>query len=91
LNWDLNSTLSFRGGINNLFDVKPRVTGATSGYPSATYDAAARAAVCDAAEKALGCVSPTGPSLANSGAGTTNAGFYDVLGRTFFVGVKAKF
>jgi iron complex outermembrane recepter protein len=90
-NWDLNSTISVRGGINNLFDVKPRVTGATTGYPAATFDAAARANVCSAAQEALGCRDPNGPSLGSSGAGTTSPGYYDVLGRSFFVGVKAHF
>jgi outer membrane receptor protein involved in Fe transport len=90
-NWDLNSTISVRAGINNLLDTKPRVTGGTNGYPSADYDAAARANVCDAAAEALGCRDPSGPSLGSSGAGTTSAGFYDVLGRSFYVGVKARF
>jgi hypothetical protein len=30
-------------------------------------------------------------SLPNDGAGDTNPGFYDVYGRTFFLGAKAQF
>jgi hypothetical protein len=36
-------------------------------------------------------VDPTGFSLPNSAAGSTNGGYYDTLGRRFFVGVKARF
>lgn len=86
-NWDINETFSLRGGINNLLDEAPNVTGRSRGYPNGTN----LAAVCDAAAEARGCVDPTNYSLPNSGAGTTNGGYYDTLGRRFFVGVKARF
>ena len=31
--WDINDTLSFRGGITNLFDTEPEMVGGTTGYP----------------------------------------------------------
>lgn len=86
-NWDMNETISVRGGINNLFDELPQVTGRSRGFPNGTN----LAAVCDAAAEAQGCVDPTNFSLPSSGAGVTNGGYYDVLGRRFFVGVKARF
>ncbi len=86
-NWTINKTLSLRGGINNLLDKSPAITGATAGYPAGTN----LNAVCSAAAKAQGCVNPTTYSLPNDGAGVTNVGFYDVYGRTFFLGAKAQF
>jgi iron complex outermembrane receptor protein len=86
-NWNINKTLSIRGGINNLLDKSPAITGATTGFPTA----AAVASSCSSATLAQGCVAPTAYSLASDGAGTTNAGFYDVYGRTFFLGAKATF
>jgi outer membrane receptor protein involved in Fe transport len=83
----MNKTFSLRGGINNLFDKDPVRTGATTGFPVGTN----LAALCSAAAKAKGCVTPLTYSLPNDGAGTTNAGFYDVYGRTFFLGAKAQF
>jgi outer membrane receptor protein involved in Fe transport len=85
-NWSINQTLSVRAGIDNLLNTKPRITGATSGYGSGNL-----ADVCNAAQEALGCVDPTSYSLASSGAGTTNPGYYDVLGRRFYLGLKARF
>ena len=34
--WDINDTLSFRGGITNLFDTEPEMVGGTTGYPVGT-------------------------------------------------------
>ncbi len=39
----------------------------------------------------LGCVKPTTYSLGSSGAGNTSGGYYDALGRRYYIGVKAKF
>jgi iron complex outermembrane receptor protein len=86
-NWDLNETITVRGGINNLLDEQPQLTSRSRGYPVGTD----LSAVCDAAAEAMGCVDPTNYSLPNSGAGVTNGGYYDTLGRRFFVGVKARF
>jgi outer membrane receptor protein involved in Fe transport len=95
-NWNINKTLSLRAGVSNLFDVDPAITGKSKGYPydpnlTAAQNAANLAAVCSAADKALGCQSPTTYSLANSGAGSTNAGYYDTIGRQYYVGLKARF
>jgi outer membrane receptor protein involved in Fe transport len=85
--WTINKTFSLRGGINNLMDKDPAITGATTGFPVGTN----LGAVCSATAKARGCQNPISYSLPNDGAGTTNAGFYDVYGRTFFLGGKAQF
>ena len=91
--WTINKTFQLRGGINNLFDKAPAVIGATAtatattGFPTA----ASVAAACSATAAAQGCVPPATYSLPNDGAGNTNPGFYDVYGRTFFLGVKAQF
>ena len=85
--WTINKTFSIRAGINNLLDKAPAITGASDGFPVGTN----LNAVCSAAQAAKGCVNPTAYSLPNDGAGTTNPGFYDVYGRTFFVGAKAQF
>ena len=82
--WDVNDTWSVRGGINNVADFEPVVTTATAGYPGGTD----LTAVCGSAP---GCQNPNAYSLPTTGLGTTSAGFYDTLGRRFFVGVKAKF
>jgi outer membrane receptor protein involved in Fe transport len=85
VNWTLNKTFSLRAGINNLLDKAPAITGATTGHPAGTN----LNGVCPTG--APGCVNPTTYSLPNDGAGLTNAGFYDVYGRTFFLGAKAQF
>jgi iron complex outermembrane recepter protein len=82
--WDATESISVRAGITNLFDKDPPVTGASDGYPSGTNFAS----VCNGAP---GCVTPTAYSLPNSGQGTTDGGYYDVMGRSFFLGVKARF
>jgi iron complex outermembrane receptor protein len=84
--WNINDSLTVRGGVDNLFDWMPRITGGTRGYPAGTD----LASVCSAAQEALGCVDPVGPSLASSGRGMTNGGYYDLLGRRFFLGVKLR-
>jgi outer membrane receptor protein involved in Fe transport len=86
-NWNLNDTFSLRAGIDNVFDKSPASTGKTLGRPAGTN----LSAVCGGAP---GCQNPTGYSIGNSGSGTTNsgfAGFYDTIGRSYFVGVKARF
>lgn len=83
--WTVNSWLQLRGGIDNLLNKNPAITGATTGWTSAAQVAAA----CNGG--APGCTAPLAYSAPNDGAGTTNAGFYDVYGRTFFIGFKASF
>ena len=83
--WDITDNLSLRGGINNVADFAPAVTAATAGYPGGTN----LEGVCSSS--APGCQNPTAYSLPSPSAGVTNAGYYDTLGRRFFVGLKAKF
>jgi outer membrane receptor protein involved in Fe transport len=82
--WNLNKVLEVRGGINNLFNKEPAITGAASNFPVGTN----LAGVCGGAP---GCQNPTQYSQPVDGAGNTFPGFYDVYGRTFFVGMKARF
>jgi len=93
--WTINDTLSMRFGVDNVFNSDPSVSTATTGRPydpslSAADNAAAIAALC-AGREALGCVKPTTYSLGSSGAGNTSGGYYDTLGRRYYIGVKAKF
>ena len=67
-----------------VLDTQPAITGATNGYPVGTT----LSGVCNGAP---GCVNPGAYSLGTSGQGSTNGGYYDVLGRRYFLGFKAKF
>ncbi len=85
--WTVNKWLQIRGGINNLLDKEPP-NEATTGFPVGTN----LNTVCSTAAAALGCVNPTGYSLPNDGAGQNGyLGYYDIYGRTFFLGFKATF
>ncbi|HEY4213955.1 MAG TPA: TonB-dependent receptor [Steroidobacteraceae bacterium] len=84
-NWNINKVLQLRGGVNNLFNKEPAITGASAGYPVGTN----LAGVCSG--YGAGCRNPASYSLPVSGQGTTSAGFYDVYGRAYFLGVKASF
>jgi iron complex outermembrane recepter protein len=91
--WTINDTLSVRFGVDNVFDAQPPSTGRNAGRPydtalSAAQNAAKLAATCAGA---VGCINPQAYSLPTSGLGGTNGGFYDVLGRRYFVALKAKF
>lgn len=84
-NWNFRDTYTLRGGIDNLFNEKPSITGASHGYPVGTD----LSSVC--AGWVAGCQNPTNYSMPSSGAGTTNGGYYDILGRRFFVGLEVRF
>ena len=87
--WTINKWLEMRGGIDNLLNRAPAITSsAGAGARIGFSNAAAVSAACGGAP---GCVAPTTYSLPDDGAGVTNAGFYDVYGRTFFLGLKAQF
>jgi outer membrane receptor protein involved in Fe transport len=91
--WNVNEVLSVRFGIDNLFDTQPSSTTRNAGRPydpslTSLQNAQKLAAVCAGA---VGCQNPTSYSLPNSGLGTSNGGFYDVLGRRYFVALKARF
>ena len=60
------------------------ITGPSAGYPTGTD----LNAVCGSAPN---CVNPTQYLIPSDGAGVTNAGFYDTLGRRYFIGLKANF
>lgn len=83
-NWSINDRMALRAGITNLFDEEPVLVGQSTGYPVGTN----LQAVCDNAA-ALGCTNPTNFSL--PGAGGYQAGYYDTLGRSAFVGLKISF
>jgi outer membrane receptor protein involved in Fe transport len=83
--WDINETWSLRAGVNNLFGKDPISVSSSAGVPVGTD----LSTVCSAEETAIGCTNPTSHSLYTNGG--FNAGFYDTVGRRFFLGVKAKF
>jgi iron complex outermembrane recepter protein len=94
--WNVSKTLSVRFGIDNLLDTQPSITAKSAGRPynfnlTAAQNTAGLAAVCTAQMVTAGCVRPTAYSLATTGAGSTNTGFYDINGRRYFVAVKARF
>jgi hypothetical protein len=84
VNWNFAENFTVRAGVDNLLDKQPAITGATTGYPVGTT----LSGVCNGAP---GCVNPGAYSLGTTGQGTTNGGYYDVLGRRYFLGFKAKF
>ena len=57
--WQINGTLSFRAGVDNLFDRQPEIVGRQEGVTNAR--------------------------------GQTVPGFYDLLGRRFYAGLKMNF
>jgi len=87
--WDLTDAITLRGGVTNLFDTEPEVVGRSTGYPIGTD----LTSVCDSlgytASNRQGCQNPFGYSL--PGAGTMNPGYYDTLGRRYFVGLSMRF
>jgi outer membrane receptor protein involved in Fe transport len=83
--WNINDTISLRGGITNLLDTEPEVVGASTGYPVGTN----LAGVCGSLGSPPGCQNPVAYSL--EGTGTWNPGYYDTLGRRFFIGMSMRF
>ncbi len=83
--YDLASRVSLRGGITNLLDEKPPLSGATMGYTAADL-----ASACGGVP---GCVPPQLPALPNDigSFSAYNGGFYDTVGRRYFLGVDIKF
>lgn len=82
-NWRINERLQLRGGIDNLFDVAPP-NSSTRGYGTQEEIQAA------CATATYGCTRPTAYSLPSQTSGGV-AGYYDTIGRRFFMGVKADF
>jgi outer membrane receptor protein involved in Fe transport len=83
--WNVTDTVSLRAGIDNVLDKQPVLTTATNGFPQGTN----LGALC--AGRVAGCTAPTSFSLPNAGLGTTNTGFYDVMGRRYFLGARVLF
>lgn len=81
LNWNINETFTVRGGITNLFDKAPPNVGSDRGYPAGSD--------LDVCGGAPGCNNPSGYSLYTKAG--YQPGYYDTLGRRFFLGVKATF
>jgi iron complex outermembrane recepter protein len=86
--YELNNTLSVRAGIDNLFDTQPKFTQSTVGV--GLSELSGRCAPY-AGLPAGACVNPAAPTLARTGTGTFAKGYNDILGRRFFLGVKANF
>jgi outer membrane receptor protein involved in Fe transport len=82
---NFNEKLSLRGGITNLFDTEPEVVGASTGYGTDTT----LGSVCSDLGSPPGCQNPFGYSL--PGSGSWNPGYYDTMGRRFFVGLGLRF
>ena len=80
--WDINEKVSFRGGITNLFDEEPVDVGSTAGYPAGSD--------LDVCNDAPGCSNPDNYSLGSRGGWMFMGGYYDTLGRRFFLGVKVR-
>lgn len=78
--WDINETFQVRFGITNLFETEPVNVGSSAGYAPGSD-----LAVCNGAP---GCSDPSGYSLGSLGG--FMGGYYDTLGRRFFVGVKVR-
>lgn len=83
--WTINDSVSLRMGIDNVFDKQPVLTAVSDGFPQGTD----LRGLC--AGRVAGCTAPTSYSLPNAGLGTTNTGFYDVMGRRFFLGARVTF
>ncbi|RZL67100.1 MAG: TonB-dependent receptor, partial [Rhodococcus sp. (in: high G+C Gram-positive bacteria)] len=83
--WTVNDRVSLRAGIDNLLDKQPVLTAVSDGFPQGTN----LNALCTG--QVAGCTPPTSYSLPNAGLGTTNTGFYDVMGRRYFVGARVLF
>lgn len=81
-NYNIGDRVALRGGVNNVFDEEPVNVGSTTGYPIGT----SLAGVCGGAP---GCVQPTAFSLPVTGA--YNGGYYDTIGRRYFLGLQVSF
>lgn len=90
VNYQWNESVAVRLGIDNLLDEKPPMIGATTGVT-----AEERTSRCSAGIP--GCTNPGIASLprtsitASAGQFSGTKGYYDILGRTFFMGIKASF
>jgi len=81
-NWNVSDTVAFRGGITNLLDTEPENVGSTAGIPLNSN----LSAICGGAP---GCVAPLSVALPTTGA--FQGGYYDTVGRRYFVGLEVSF
>jgi outer membrane receptor protein involved in Fe transport len=81
-NWNVTDAITLRGGITNLLDEEPVEVGSTTGYPIGTN----LAGVCGTAP---GCVAPNAFSMPSTGG--FNGGYYDTVGRRYFLGFQVSF
>jgi hypothetical protein len=93
--WNISDSISLRGGITNLLDTEPEMVGGTTGYPTSTT----LNQVCEGLgfpngagttpAQSQGCTDPFAYSL--PGYVIYNPGYYDTLGRRFFLGMSVRF
>ncbi|HEY8521354.1 MAG TPA: TonB-dependent receptor [Gammaproteobacteria bacterium] len=85
-NYNINETITLRGGITNLFDTEPEFSGQTRGRPGDIP-------LNSYCNNAPGCINPITYEAVNGagGAAALNGGYYDLLGRRFFVGLNVRF
>lgn len=74
-NWNVTRNLSLSAGIDNLFDTQPERVGAGQAFTVPVENTGTGA---------------TATGVTN-GAGSTSAGYYDVLGRRYFLNLKLRF
>jgi outer membrane receptor protein involved in Fe transport len=89
-NYNINETLTLRGGITNLFDVDPPEVSSSQGRdPELGYDFTELGNTCADLGNPPGCLNPGSTSLYSLGG--FNGGYYDTQGRRIFLGLKAQF
>ncbi len=84
LNWRINETFALRGGITNVLDIEPNHFASTTGY--APGSDISTTALCGDAPGCRGAGVYSLPTL-----GGYSGGYYDTIGRRFFVGFKASY
>ena len=89
-NWNISTTYSVRAGVDNLFNKDPLLTSKALNYPASVWFGDLTDAC---AGRPAGCTPPTAYSLPTDGTNgiTTSGGYYDTLGRRYYIGVKATF
>ena len=90
--WNINDMISLRGGITNLFDTEPEVVGASKGYPIGTN----LQGVCPGLGVPAGLPEPHLPTACQARQAACRPrsykpGYYDTLGRRFFLGMSVRF